>query len=141
MAEVEILGPSDRRRIWSAEEKAALLAEVDAEGGKVRLVARRRGVSESLLYNWRSARKAAAVAAGAAEDVQFVPIGVLGGKAPGGPALLAPPEPTPAPEPPPAEGKGGSIEITLPNGARVSVDAFVNETALSRVLRAMKGLA
>ncbi len=37
MEEVDILGPSDRRRIWSAEEKAALLAEVDAEGGKVRL--------------------------------------------------------------------------------------------------------
>jgi transposase len=66
---------------------------------------------------------------------------VLGGKAPPGPALLAPPEPTPTPEPPAAEGKGGSIEITLPNGARVSVDAFVNEKALSRVLRAMKGLA
>ncbi len=141
MANVDILGPSDRRRIWCAEEKAALLAEVDAEGGKVRLVARRRGVSESLLYNWRSARKAAAVAAGAPEDVLFVPIGVLGGKAPGGPALLAPPEPTPSPEPQTAEGKGGSIEITLPNGARVSVDAFVNEKALSRVLRAMKGLA
>jgi hypothetical protein len=27
-----------------------------------------------------------------------------------------------------AEGKGGSIEIMLPNGARVSVDAFVNVT-------------
>ena len=141
MAEVDILGPSDRRRIWSAEEKAALLAEVDAEGGKVRLVARRRGVSESLLYNWRSARKAAAVAAGAPEDVQFVPVGVLGGKPRHRPALLAAPEPTPAPEPPPADGKGGSIEITLANGARVSVDAFVNEKALSRVLRAMKGLA
>ena len=33
----------------------------------------------------------------------------------------------------------GGIEIVLPNGARVSVDAFVNEKALSRVLRAMKG--
>jgi transposase len=141
LADVDILGPLDHRRIWSAEEKAALLAEVDAEGGKVRLIARRRGVSESLLYNWRSARKAAAIAAGAPEDVQFVPIGVLGCKAPRQPALLAPPEPTPSPEPPPAEGKGGLIEITLTNGARVSVDAFVNEKALSRVLRAIKGLA
>ena len=69
MAEVDILGPSDRRRIWSAEEKAALPAEIDAEGGKVRLVARRRGVLESLLYNWRSARKAAPVAAGPPEYV------------------------------------------------------------------------
>ena len=141
MADVDILGPSERRRIWGAQEKAALLAEIDAEGGKVRLVARRHGISESLLYNWRSARKAAAIAAGAADDVEFVPVGVLGGKPRRGPALLAAPEPTPAPEPPPAEGKGGSIEITLPNGARVSVDAFVNERALSRVLRAVKGLA
>ena len=118
-----------------------LLAEIDAEGGKVRLVARRHGISESLLYNWRSARKAAAVAAGAPNDVEFVPVGVGAGKAPHRPTLLAPPEPAPAPEPPPAEGKGGLIEITLPNGARVSVDAFVNEKALSRVRRAMKGMA
>ena len=34
----------------------------------------------------------------------------------------------------------GAIEITLPNGARVCVDAFVNETALARVLRAMRSL-
>ncbi len=41
LADVDSLEPSDRRRIWSAQEKAALLAEIDAEGGKVRLVARR----------------------------------------------------------------------------------------------------
>jgi transposase len=54
--------------------------------------------------------------------------------------MLVLPTPEPAPRSPSAEGKTGSIEITLPNGARVSVDAFVNEKALSRVLRAMKGL-
>jgi hypothetical protein len=32
----------------------------------------------------------------------------------------------------------GTIEIALPNGARVCVDASVNEKALSRVLRAMR---
>ncbi len=52
MAAVDILGPLDWRRIRSAGEKAALLAEVDAKGGKLRLVARRHGISESLLYNW-----------------------------------------------------------------------------------------
>ena len=140
MADVEILGPRDRRRLWGAQEKAALLAEVDAEGGKVRLVARRHRISESLLYNWRSARKAAAVASGAPEDVTFVPVGVAEDKAPRASALLAPPEPTFAPEFPPADGKAGAIEIALPGGARISVDASVNEKALSRVLRAMKGL-
>ncbi len=54
MADVEIMARVERRRKWTAEEKAALLAEVEAEGGKVAVVARRRQVSESLLYNWRS---------------------------------------------------------------------------------------
>ena len=134
MAELDVLGPSDRRRIWSAEDKEALLAEVDAESGKVRLVARRRGVSERLLYNWRSAREAAAVAAGAPEDAQFVPSGVLRGKAPRDLSLLAPPEPTPAPEPLPADGKGGSIEITFRAVRASSVDTFVNEGAVRRRL-------
>ncbi len=140
MAEVEILGPSDRRRTWSEQEKAALLAEVDAEGGKVRLVAQRHQMSESLLYNWRSARKAAAVAMGAPENVEFVPIGVIDGSAARGPAMLAAPDRGPS-QPPPIDGKAGTIEITLPNGTRVCVDASVNEKALSRVLRAIKGLA
>jgi transposase-like protein len=138
--EVDVVSPSDRRRMWSAEEKAALLAEIDAEGGKVRLVARRRQISESLLYNWRSARKAAAVAMGAPENAEFVPVGVIEGPATCGPPMLALATPEPAPQPPSTEGKTGSIEIALPNGARVSVDAFVNEKALSRVLRAMKGM-
>jgi transposase len=140
LSEFDILGPSDRRRIWNAHEKAALLAEIDAEGGKVRLVARRHQISESLLYNWRSARKAAAVAIGAPENVQFLPVGVIDSPRPASPPMLSPPCPEPASQQPlPAEGKAGSIEITLPNGTRVSVDAFVNEKALSRVLRAMKG--
>ena len=126
----EIFGLTERRRVWGAQEKAALLAEVDAEGGKVRFVARRHGISESLLYNWRAARKAAAVAT----------VGVTEGKAPGGPMLLAPPELDPLTELPPAQIKAGSIEIALPNGARISVDASVNEKALSRVLRAMREL-
>ena len=140
MTAVDILVPSERRRIWSAEEKAALLAEIDAEGGKVRLVARRHRISESVLYNWRSTRKAAAEAMGAAENVEFIPVGLIEGPA-GCPAMPTPPDPEPAQQPAAAACKSGSIEITLPNGTRVSVDAFVNEKALSRVLRAVKGVA
>jgi transposase-like protein len=88
LVEVDILGPSDRRRVWSSEDKAALLAEIDAEGGKVRLVARRHQISESLLYNWRSARKAAAVALGAPENVEFIPVGVIEDPATRGPTML-----------------------------------------------------
>ncbi len=142
MSDIDILGPSDRRRVRSAQEKAALLAEVDAEGGKVRLVARRHNISESLLYNWRWARKAAAVAMGAPENVEFIPAGIIEGPASRAMSAVVPavPEPESVPATAPSADKTGAIEITLPNGTRLAVDASVNEKALARVLRAMKGL-
>src|SRR5216683_3426004 len=134
----------ERRRKWTAEEKAALLAEVEAEGGKVAVVARRRQVSESLLYNWRSAWKTAAALARTPGPVEFVPLGVFGRANDEGPAMLAAPLDAPAPGRSRLTGmtmaeRVGIIEIALPNGARVRVDAFVNEKALRRVLRAVKG--
>jgi transposase len=137
MTEVEIVTRVERRRKWTIEEKAALLAEVEAEGGKVKLIAPRHRISESLLYNWRSAWKAAAAAAtGPSGAIAFVPLGVLGEANGAASAALSPAEPLRQRR---REDKAGAIEIALPNGARVSVDAFVNEKALSRVLRAMKG--
>jgi transposase len=99
VADVDVLGPITRRRTWTAEEKASLLAEVDAEGGQVRLVARRHQISESLLYNWRSARKAAAVAMGAQEPLTFLPIGVIGRRRGRGVAALTAPDAPTAPRP------------------------------------------
>jgi transposase len=132
----------ERRRKWTAQEKAALLAEVEAEGGKVMVVARRHRISESVLYNWRAARKAAAATMQAAVTAPFIPLGVFSGSSHRDTAMLPPPEPSHTELEPARQVRGGGaggIEIVLPNGARVSVDAFVNEKALSRVLRAMKG--
>lgn len=130
MIEAEVV---TRRRKWTPEQKAALLAEVEAEGGRVALVARRHGISESLLYNWRSAWKAAS-ATHDSEPVAFVQIGMIGRDE--GPAMLVNPDQAP---PPSGTTRVGMIEIDLPNGAQVRVDAFVNERALHRVFRAMKG--
>ncbi len=124
MSNVTILKRAEPRRTWSGEEKAALLAEIDAEGGKVRLVARRHRISESLLYNWRSAGKAEA--AGLAPPA-FIPLGVVSGAKPAKPV-------------PRRHSSGGAIEIALPDGARINVGAGVNEAALARVLRAMKAV-
>jgi transposase len=126
-----------RRRKWTPEEKAALLTEIEVEGGRVSVVARRHGMSDSLLYNWRSAWKVAA-SIRVPEPVEFVPIGVLGRGGDEGSAMMAAPEP-PRPAVANRDDQGGMIEIDLSNGAKVRVDAFVNEKALSRVLRAMKG--
>jgi transposase len=142
LADVEILARVERRRKWTAQEKAALLAEVEAEGGKVAIVARRHRISESVLYNWRAAWKAAAAVMQAPVAVPFIPLGVLDGSSHQDAAMLAQPDPEQSEPPRPmrASDSGvGAIAIVLPNGARVSVDAFVNERALSRVLRAMKG--
>ena len=130
----------ERRRRWTPEQKAALIAEVEAEGGHVSMVARRHGISASLLYNWRSACKAAlAVRAMAARPAEFVQIGVVT-DAPGDSSRM----PTAGATCPRGAGLAlaeriGVIEIDLPDGARVRVDSGVNEKALRRVLSALRG--
>jgi transposase-like protein len=142
VADTEIIPRVERRRKWSLEEKAALVAEIEAEGGKVKRVARRHRIAESLLYNWRAAWKAAAAAVGSQGTVEFVPLGVMPGSRSnsGVPATLTGPAAMPAHQPDPRDNRLGGIEIALPDGSRVSVDTFVNEQALARVLRAMKSL-
>jgi transposase len=69
----------ERRQQWTPEAKAALMAEVEAEGGQVSVVAQRHGISKSLLYNWRSAWKVAGLAAQARAvlPTEFVQVGVV----------------------------------------------------------------
>jgi transposase len=138
VGDVEIVGLVERRGGWLPEEKAALLAEIEAEGGRVSVVAQRHRVSESLLYNWRSAWKLAGRLQ-APEPVEFVPIGVIGPAPEASPPLLTGPEPPAASRP--DDDRAGRIEIALPGGARVSVCALVNEKALARVFRVLKGTA
>jgi transposase len=137
LRDVEIVSRVERRRRWTESEKAALLAEVEAEGGKVKLVARRHGISESVLYNWRSAWKMAA-SMRAAEAVEFVPVGIMGQATDEQPKLLAVPEQA-TPTNAHYDVRTGRIEIELSNGARIRVDSDVSEKALRRVLQAMKG--
>jgi transposase-like protein len=111
LADVEIMARVERRRKWTATEKSALLAEVEAEGGKVAVVARRHRISESVLYNWRAAGRAAA-AMQAPAGAAFIPLGVFGGSDDRGLAMLAAPE-----RPRPRRASDGGIEIALPNGA------------------------
>ena len=137
----EIVARVERRRHWTPEEKAALMAEVEAAGGQVSLIARRHRISKSLLYNWRSAWKAAALMARAsAPAAGFVQLGVIADT-----SDESPPMPITASAICP-RGTGlalaeraGVIEIDLPDGVRVRVDSGVNEKALRRVLSAVRG--
>jgi len=126
MTDVEIVARVERRRKWTPEQKAALMSEVAAEGGRVAPVARRHRISESLLYNWRAAWRAAASAA--MDDItSFVPVG-----------MIAAPEPMRAERPEPTDNAGDTIEIVLPDGILLRVGPVVDEVALSRVLRSLR---
>jgi transposase-like protein len=86
----EIVARVERRRRWTAGERTALLAEIDAEGGQVSLVARRQGISKSLLYNWRSACRAAlAGCSSAAGSGGLIQLGVIADPSHEGLAMLA----------------------------------------------------
>jgi transposase len=59
----------ERRRRWSDEERARILAAVDEPGAVVAEVARRADVCTSLVYQWRREARAAANASGFAQVV------------------------------------------------------------------------
>jgi transposase len=141
----EIIARVERRRQWTPEEKAALLAEMEASGGQVSVVARRHGISKSLLYNWRSAWKAAGLVArnSAPPPAGFIQLGVVADSLYERPAIrmasgaaLACSRSTGST----LAERAGVMEIDLPQGVRVRVDGGVDETALRRVLSAVRGL-
>ena len=60
----------ERRRRWSVQEKGALVKETYEPGMSVSLVARKRGISASQLFNWRKLeREGALVAVHSGESV------------------------------------------------------------------------
>src|SRR5262252_9087909 len=50
---VEVITSVQRRRRWSAEEKARIVQETYAPRMSVSLVARRRGIAPNQLFSWR----------------------------------------------------------------------------------------
>ena len=136
---VEIITGRERRRRWSVEDKLRLVAEMAEPGTRVRAVAARHGVCESLLFAWR--RQVRDGVLRAPEVPVFMPVQVLGtALATSG---LSRPEPAAAPSPAlspaPVRPQAGLIEIELGDGRQVRVGADVNQAALRRVLAALRG--
>ena len=120
-------------------------------GASVSVVARRYDINANLLFKWKRHDETGRLVAPPPESPEFVPIGVVSQAGDGRPALLArmpgietsPPGNAPArPDefrrPLGLEARPGMIEVDLPDGARVRVDAFVDARALARVLSALK---
>ena len=115
---LEVITGVGRRRRWSDEDKARIVAESLDPRTSASAVARRYGLHASQLFTWR--QRLAALAA--CEGSGFVPVVVA--------------EDAAATSPEPA----GRIEIAL-GPAVVRVGADVDAAALRRVLEAVRGLA
>ena len=70
---LEVFTGAGRRRTWSDEDKARIVAEIVASGESVSAVARRHGLSPQQLFGWRRELQASQTARSQAEELQFVP--------------------------------------------------------------------
>lgn len=147
---IEIVG--ERRRAHDASFRTRVVEQSLVPGARVRDLARRHGICKSLIYRWRrqagpravtaaaapsgaaSGRSRSAEAPDVAAPLEFVPIGTL--ERPASPPGVPWDGHRVAPRA--AEERPGAIEIDLPDGTRLRVDAFVNERALRRVLTVLK---
>ncbi len=128
---VEIITGTDRRRIWTLDQKREIVAESLGPALTLTEVTRKYSISSGQLYMWRQQ--------------------VLGGQM----TLLSRPTPdfaqvqmTPATQPqdrpedqnstPTLPRPAGLIEIVLPGGVMLRADAAVDAAALSRVLAALQ---
>ena len=127
---VEVLGGVERRRRWSSDEKMRLVEETLVPGAKISEVARRNGISASLLFTWR--RQARAIEAPAAVLPRFAAVQITGPDPVAEPAM--PPSDEPPQSRPAMPSRSGLIEISLGGGKRVRVDASFDAAALARVL-------
>ena len=123
---VEILTGPGRRRRWSAEEKAQIVAETLAPGARVSEVARRWQICPQQVFGWR--RQARVDQAGQQRtegEPAFVPIVT---------------EAVPVTKPGRCVSPPSVIEIKLA-GAVVRVVSGTDATLLSEVLRAVRASA
>jgi transposase len=134
---IELITGAPRRRRWSAEEKARILAESFRPGVRVSDVALRHGVNRGLVWSWRRQVKKYEVGA----EPGFVPIRIApDASAPQSPAVA---EPQGAPNARPDAVKAdasaaGSIDIEM-GGVRVRVCGVVDAAALRVVLCHLSG--
>jgi transposase len=125
MTRSEVLAGPERRRRWSDEEKASILAELSKPGSNGAELARRHGVARSLIYAWRKELKAPLRAVGgAAVGMPFAPV------------LLAGPAATPNLEV--AAPETQMIEIEM-KGVRVRLPGRAPSSMVAAAIKALRG--
>jgi transposase len=130
---IEVITRGERRRRWSIEQKREIAAESLEPGVSPITVARRHGVSSGQLYTWRRHLLAGSLGTSAQPVARFARVEVMGMRTE--PATASATDNKPAASP--ASAHDGLIEIALPGGVTVRVDARVDGGALRRVLAAL----
>lgn len=123
---IELITGTTRRRRWSDDERARILAESFEPGANVSAVARRHGVNGGLLHYWRKQARTRAREAAQADAPLFIPVAIAKASSDAvgeTPRLLSSP--------------GRMIEIET-RGALVRVPAGVDPETLAAVLAALR---
>jgi transposase len=141
---IEVITRGERRRSWDVEQKREIVIESLQPDTRPADVARRHGINTGLLYTWRRQMLAGQLGEAprllprfARVDTTAAPTAPEPSRGLGSPGRrMQVAEPVSIPV---APSIGGMIEITLPSGISLRVDAQVDSRALRRVLAAMEG--
>jgi transposase len=137
---IEVITRGERRRRWSVEEKREIVAESLRPGMRPSEVIRKHGISSGQLSSWRRQLTTRLGSELPRPSAGFARVDVILAQRQKNPtadstaAAARPLATVPPAAPPRAEGL---IEIVLPSGASVRVDAHVNGRALRCVLGAL----
>jgi transposase len=117
MTAVEVITSKEKRRYWTRAEKMRWVLALNEPDANTSDVARRAGVSTSLLYRWRQQLAAAE------NCPAFVPVTVG----------------APAPERSSSELGLGTMTIAFGANVRLTIEGAPDEATLSRVIDALAG--
>jgi len=143
---IEVITRGERRRRWSIEEKREIVAESLVTGVRPSEVIHKHGITSGQLYAWRQQLTRRVDGRSAHPPASFARVDVVAGER----EVPAPP----VPETSAVATKShqahvpafatlrskGSIEVVLPGGTLVRVDAHVDDRALRCVLNALQAL-
>ena len=138
-APIEVITRGARRRVWSAEQKREIVAESLGPELTPTEVARKHSISSGLLYTWRQQVLGDQLGLITRSAPSFAQVEMTPVPRPVDAPALKLLEPVPPPVPAAALRPEGLIEIVLPGGVSVRVDAQVDARALRRVLGALEG--
>ena len=125
---MELVSGIERRRRWRIEEKLRIVAEAEAPGAVFAAVARRHDISRGLLWIWRQQMRRDELRA-VSFQAEFMPVNVIADTSDARVSASAS-MPITRPE---------TVDIILPDGTCLRVNAAIDATSLRRLLGVLRG--